>query len=154
MLTANKTLRPHILFVDDEIDLAETYQDILEGFGYRVTVMGSAEDALNYTIAHLSSFDLAVTDYIMPGMNGFQLARQLRELRPDLPIIMMTAYARQFKPEHLGGLGLQGFLSKPINPTELCNALQRALAQPVACLNYSDAEEGSWQRSTQWVAGR
>ena len=128
MMTTQPISPAHILFVDDELDLAETYRDILEGFGYRVTVMEHAKEALDYLLTHLNSFDLAVTDYIMPDMDGFQLAQEIRELRPDLPIVMMTAYARQFKTEHLGGLGLQGFLHKPVNPMELQGTLQRALA--------------------------
>jgi len=81
-----------ILFVDDHEVLARLSCEILEIQGYRAVNAFSAEEAL--TKFEDEEFDILVTDFRMPGMNGIELARKVHEKRPALPVILVTGYDR------------------------------------------------------------
>lgn len=80
------------LLVEDEPLVRTSTADMLMDLGYRVIEAASAEEAL-LLIAAGAAFDLVVTDHRMPGMSGTDLARSLRERRPDLPILLVSGYA-------------------------------------------------------------
>ncbi|QGY40663.1 response regulator [Pseudodesulfovibrio cashew] len=80
----------HILFVEDDEDQLLTTPRLLENMGYRVTALREPEEALIRAKATPRLFDLLITDYDMPGMSGAQLARQVSEFLPDLPVILVS----------------------------------------------------------------
>ena len=80
------------LLVDDEPFVRISTADMLTDLGYRVIEAASAEDALQVMAAD-ASVDVVVTDHLMPGMTGIDLARVLRQRRPDLPILLVSGYA-------------------------------------------------------------
>ena len=80
------------LLVDDEAFVRMSTADMLMDLGYRVIEAASAEEALQ-VVAAGASVDLVVTDHLMPGMTGIDLAGVLRERRPDLPILLVSGYA-------------------------------------------------------------
>lgn len=79
-----------ILCVDDEAIGLSVRKMLLESRGYRVFTAESGADAL--VLFSSEDLDLVVLDYLMPGMNGDAVARKMKDLRPDLPIIMFSAY--------------------------------------------------------------
>ncbi len=79
-----------ILFVDDHQVLARLSCEILEMQGYRAVSAFSGPDALDKL--NKDNFDILITDFRMEGMNGLELARQVHAKRPDLPVIIVTAY--------------------------------------------------------------
>lgn len=79
-----------ILFVDDHEVLARLSCEILETHGYRAVSAFNAADALAKFEKH--RFDMLVTDFRMEGMNGLELARELRSRHPELPVIIVTGY--------------------------------------------------------------
>ncbi len=81
-----------ILFVDDDALIAMSSVDLLEDLGHQVTQAGSGEQALAVLKSDIE-IDLMITDYSMPRMNGGELSRHARELRPSLPILLATGYA-------------------------------------------------------------
>jgi CheY-like chemotaxis protein len=81
-----------ILFVDDHEVLARLSCEILEMQGYRAVSAYSGADAL--AKFEEQTFDMVVTDVRMEGMNGLELARKLRSLYPDLPVILVTGYGQ------------------------------------------------------------
>ncbi|MFC7536104.1 PAS domain S-box protein [Sphingomonas sp. GCM10030256] len=81
------------LLVDDEDLVRLSTADMLADVGYRVVEASSAEEALRLFKRSSGSFDLLVTDHLMPGMNGTDLAREARALRPDLPVLIVSGYA-------------------------------------------------------------
>ncbi len=93
-----------ILVVEDEAHLAEGLRFNLEQEGYSVDVVGSGEDALDRLLKRKEEFDALVLDVMLPGKDGFTVARTLRETRNYIPLLMLTARAR---PEDV----LQGFES-------------------------------------------
>lgn len=81
-----------ILLVDDDALIAMSSVDMLEDLGHKVIEANSGEQALKALNEH-RSIDLMITDFSMPGMNGAELAKAAREIRPDLPILVATGYA-------------------------------------------------------------
>ena len=79
-----------ILFVDDHETLARLCCEILEMQGYRAISAFSASDALDKF--KKQDFDILVTDYRMEGMNGLELAKQIHNIRPETPVIIVTGY--------------------------------------------------------------
>jgi signal transduction histidine kinase/ActR/RegA family two-component response regulator len=116
-----KSLR--ILLVDDDPLVRMGAADMLLDLGNYVTEAGSGAQALEL-LETGSPFDLVVTDYAMPGMNGFELAERIKEKNLNLPIILATGYA-ELPPDRVIPFG---HLSKPYSSSDLATALERAAA--------------------------
>ncbi|HSI09797.1 MAG TPA: PAS domain S-box protein [Rariglobus sp.] len=117
-----------ILFVDDEARLATCGRDILEQLGYRVVTSTRPEDALDRIRSAPGSFDLVITDLTMPEMTGMDLARSILQLRPGLPIILMTGYSANLTPDYVRTQGLADLLFKPLTIQGLADAIHQALS--------------------------
>jgi PAS domain S-box-containing protein len=118
--TETKSLR--VLLVDDDILVSMGAADMLLDLGHRVIEAQSGTDALKILETH-APFDIVVTDYAMPGMNGFELAQQIRIRNPRLPIILATGYA-----ELPADRSIQfARLSKPYTAKDLAVALEQAV---------------------------
>ena len=116
-----------ILFVDDEPSLARIGERRLQLLGYRPTVAESAAKALAVFQADPGAFDLVVTDFTMPEMNGLELAREVTRIRPDLPVIMTTGYIDDFPPGAIAEAGVSRLVMKPLNLEDLGRAVSEAL---------------------------
>jgi hypothetical protein len=117
-----------VLLVEDEDAVREVVLRILTRSGYRVREVGSPLEALRIFTAGADQFDVLLTDVVMPGMSGTQLASRLRELRPALPVLFMSGYTMGPAP---GGHELPGdgsLLHKPFDRPTLLTALHRVLA--------------------------
>jgi len=121
--TANAT----VLLVDDEPLVRMGTASMLVDAGYSVVEAASAEEALQLVGDGLM-FDLLITDFAMPGMNGAQLAAQLRRRWPKLPALMITGFASLGDAEG-GGLAR---LAKPFRQTELIAQVVEVLAHAAA----------------------
>jgi PAS domain S-box-containing protein len=117
----------HILFVDDEVMLAEMGEALLERLGYRVTVRTSSIEALATFTNEPDSFDAVITDQTMPGMTGVDLARRILQIRPQIPIILSTGFSNLVNEEQAKMYGIKGFLLKPITRKELGTLLKNVL---------------------------
>lgn len=121
-----------ILLVEDNEDLKESTMQILESFGYAVTTASDAEQAIAIHSETRDLFDLLVTDVIMPGMDGKQLADKLRASDPNLPVLFVSGYtddiisARDIDHEGLN------FLPKPFSATDLRKRVAMALSRRTA----------------------
>jgi len=118
-----------ILLVDDETALTTVLRRSLSRFHYEITTSNHPEEALRIFKESSAKFDLVVTDLTMPGMSGLELARQLRAIRPELPVILMSGYSGSVTDEMLRDAGIQELLEKPIAPRALAEAVQRTLAK-------------------------
>ena len=116
--------------MDDEPALTATFQRLLVRLNYQVTACNSAREALSLFQQDPAQFDLVITDLTMPEMNGLELARQLRDLRPELRIILASGFAAELTSEHLHAAGISELLEKPIAMPALAEALQRTFAKP------------------------
>ncbi len=116
-----------ILFVDDEKMLCEMAQTMLQRLGYTVTVRTSSLEALNTFKNQPEAFDLVITDQTMPGMTGFDLARRLLQVRPQLPIILCTGYSNLISEEKTRLLGIKGFALKPLTKDSIAALIRKVL---------------------------
>ena len=119
--------KEHILFVDDEKMIVQIGQEMLEHLGYQVTGHTSSMAALESVRRQPEIYDLVITDFTMPQMNGVELARELNRLRPGMPIILYTANSKAVSAEKARKLGIKDYLMKPITAGELHQAIRRVL---------------------------
>jgi PAS domain S-box-containing protein len=118
-----------LLFIDDEPALARLVQEILVQLGYNVMIHTSSVGALETFRMAPQRFDLVITDQTMPHLTGEALARQIRKLRPDIPIILCTGFSYTMTMEKASALGIQAFLMKPLVTRDLALTVRRVLDQ-------------------------
>ncbi|MBO4692934.1 MAG: response regulator transcription factor [Clostridia bacterium] len=108
-----------VLIVEDEAAIREFEAINLNRVGYETVEAGSGEEALEIFDSDLKGFDLALIDVMMPGMDGFQLVKELRARTATLGIIMLTAKSQEM--DKISGLmlGADDYVTKPFSPTEL-----------------------------------
>ena len=107
----------NILVVEDNADMRELFCTVLTDGGYRAVPAVDGVDALN--IMEREYIDLIVADVMMPNMDGYELTRELREAKYDLPILMVTA-KNQFEDMKTGfRAGTDDYMVKPVNVNEL-----------------------------------
>jgi PAS domain S-box-containing protein len=119
-----------ILVVEDDEDLRAYLSDILRGLDYRVLIASNGNAALEIITSEQESIDLLLTDIVMPGLNGRQLADEARKLLPDLKVLYMTGYSRN-AVVHQGRLdeGVD-LLQKPVSQAELAHKIRIVLDRP------------------------
>ncbi len=121
----------HILLVDDDELLRDTLFQMLELDGHTVSGVASAEEALT-NFGGGATFDLVITDVLMPGKDGARLIVELRQRRPQMPIVAISGGRRVLSAEFslqtasLAGATYQ--LAKPFSRQELQSTLRRALS--------------------------
>ncbi len=113
-----------LLVVDDDPGICQTLKEVLEATGCRVETAGDGEEALTLLQQETSSpFDLVLTDVVMPNMDGYQLYLAVKELFPELPVLMMTAFLYDkdhiIKRSRMEGL-TGAIFKKPVDPDRLC----------------------------------
>lgn len=115
---------PRVLIIDDDEELCELVEEYLSAEGFEVEAVHDGESGL--ATAANGNFDLAILDVMLPGLNGFDVLRRLRE-RSSMPVLMLTA--RGDEMERIVGLeiGADDYLSKPFNPRELTARLKAIL---------------------------
>ena len=115
-----------ILVVDDEAVVRELTVEILRRSGYAPHGVQSARDALE--LLDQEPFDLVVSDVVMPEMTGVEFLYELRERRPDLPVVLMTGGSKEpERAEKAVELGACSLIYKPFSHAELTAAVEAAL---------------------------
>jgi len=117
----------NVLLVDDEINILKVLSAILKKGGYDVMTARSAEEGLDR--AAKSPFDVAITDFRLPGMNGLQFLAALREINPGIPVIMLTAYGTIEMAVEAMKKGAFNYIAKPVNPDELLTVTREAVSK-------------------------
>jgi DNA-binding NtrC family response regulator len=120
-----------ILLVDDETIVLRTMRQILTLRGYRVLTAENGRRALEVFEESAEPIDLLLTDVVMPGMHGTELARRLRERAPHLPVLFTAGMPDT--PDIREEIYDRGYalLAKPFRPAELTAAVEAALAPPL-----------------------
>lgn len=114
---------PAILVVDDEKNMRVSLQSVLEGEGYEVVCVESAEDGLRKLDA--DEYFMVITDGRLGGMSGYEFLGKVKARWPQLPILMMTAYATTKLAVEAIKAGAMDYLSKPFAPEELLHIIER-----------------------------
>lgn len=116
-----------LLIVEDEDTLCESLQRVFTREGYAVDIAESAEAALE--LLRIKSYDLIITDIILPNISGIELVSKYREMKPDQKVIIMTAYASLETAVEAMRVGACDFIVKPVIHDEMKRVVKRALAQ-------------------------
>ena len=116
-----------ILLVEDEDAVRAIARRVLQRAGFEILEASTPDDALHIAEQHANVISLVVSDLVMPGMTGTELGVAVRRLRPDVPILYMSGYAREDVAESVGALSAASFVSKPFTPGSLIEAVRVAL---------------------------
>lgn len=114
-----------VLVIDDDANVRDTLIELFVAFGHEVT--GAENGLQGLHMFERSNFHVAVVDVDMPTMTGVQFAREVRNRRADLPIILFTGYSHLYKPQEVLGLNIDAFLRKPLNLKELLAIVNRVV---------------------------
>ncbi len=114
-----------VLVVEDNVEVGRFATQILQDLGYETTWATDAGEALAWLGADCTGFDAVFSDVVMPGMNGVELAREVRRRRPGLPVVLTSGYSHVLAQE--GGHDFE-LLHKPYSTDQLSRILQRAMA--------------------------
>jgi PAS domain S-box-containing protein len=116
-----------MLLVDDEEAVVETVKQILDRLGYRVVPRTSSIEALETFRKDPEGFDLVITDLTMPRMTGVEFTKELKRLRPDIPIILCTGYSELMGEEEAKAMGIREFFKKPIRAQKMLEKIRHVL---------------------------
>ena len=120
-----------ILIVDDEPDIADLFRqrfrrEVRQG-QYVLHFAGSGEEALRRLAEIHPELIVILSDINMPGMDGLELLGEIRRVRPDLPVLMVTAYGDDDRKRRADELGAAAFLAKPVDFEQLKQHLLRLM---------------------------
>ena len=115
-----------ILIVDDEPDIRTLVRTLAERAGYEVVGAANGEEALRILHQYVPGPELMLTDIVMPGMSGLELAAQAHHIQPSMPVIFMSGFASQYEEELSGSVCLR----KPFRVPELLTAIQDVIGPP------------------------
>ena len=115
-----------ILIIEDEEAIADLEKDYLELSDFEVTVKNRGDDGLREALAQ--SYDLIILDLMLPGIDGFEICRKIRENK-NIPILMVSAKKDDIDKIRGLGLGADDYMTKPFSPSELVARVKAHLAQ-------------------------
>lgn len=132
-------LATKVLLVDDEFDFIDLMSQRLETRGLKVTTVTSGEEALAMIEDH--NIDVAVVDFAMPGINGVETLKQIKEKRADIEVIMLTGQGTIQSGIEAMKHGAIDFLEKPVDLNILMEKIRLAKKQRMAALEKKSADE-------------
>ncbi|HPD94516.1 MAG TPA: PglZ domain-containing protein [Tenuifilaceae bacterium] len=112
-----------ILWVDDEIDLLRPYVIFLEQKGYNVETATNGHDAIE--MVNAKPFDLVFLDENMPGISGLETLNQIKQIRPTLPVVMVTKSEEENIMDDAIGSKIADYLIKPVNPKQILLSIKK-----------------------------
>ena len=118
-----------ILWVDDEIDLLQPYIIYLKDKGYEVLTASNGEDAIEAISRQRSDVSIVFLDENMPGMSGLETLQEIKRLRPEVPVVMITKSEEEHIMEQAIGGKIADYLIKPVNPSQILLCLKKHIHQ-------------------------
>lgn len=119
--------KEHILFVDDEDIVLRFGESTLNRLGYRISLFRDPAEALVAFQENPAAFDLIITDQVMPKMTGYDLARAVRTIRADIPIILFTGFSAEVTDKEFQEAGIDEIVMKPVIAMELAGTIRSIL---------------------------
>ncbi len=116
-----------ILFIDDMKMMTTFGKGMLEKLGYFVTTKNDSSEALSLFQRDPVQFDLVITDQIMPKLTGTELAKYFLNIRPDIPIILCTAYSGPIDELKAQEIGIREYVQKPVNIHSFARLIRKVL---------------------------
>jgi len=119
----------HIMIVDDEEHVITMVEEILGELGYRVTAFSDPTTALEVFREDPDAFDLVITDMTMPKLTGYVLARELMDVRKNVPVLMCTGYSEIINEQQAKEIGIRRFIMKPFATRIMARAIREAIEE-------------------------
>ena len=116
-----------ILFVDDEEEILAVGRKILAGLGYRVITAPDGKTSLEIYTDRGDQIDLVVLDYVMPGMGGREVFETLRQIDPDVRVLLSSGYSSNNQVAHMLKNGCKGFIQKPYDAVRMARKIREIL---------------------------
>jgi signal transduction histidine kinase/CheY-like chemotaxis protein len=113
----------HVLIVDDDRDVGRLAARILETFQYEVTALTDPTEAVKLVRKRPTKFDLVLTDLLMPELSGPELARALKKIRPDLPLLLISGLVSSVTEESARRQGFVGLIRKPFEIDQIVKSV-------------------------------
>lgn len=117
----------HVFVLDDEPSITKVMSRQLKRLGYKVTTETDSSKALELLTEGVLKIDILITDQTMPGITGGDLVQQLKEKRPELPVIMMTGHSEMVSEEEATSIGVDRFLRKPVSKDVISRVVKELL---------------------------
>ena len=114
-----------VLIVDDEEMILEVCTAMLGALDFETVTANDGEEAIRIFRERSERINLVLLDYCMPGMDGIAVFKELRKIRPDIPVLLASGYSEEEIAERFNGLGLNGFIQKPFNLKRLVDEVKR-----------------------------
>lgn len=127
-----------ILIVDDEPDIRDSVADILNEFGYDADTAGDGLEALSKMRDR--SYDVALLDFKMPGMDGLAVYREMRQVCPETSAILVSAYTGEGVAEEAINSGIRRVISKPVDMGKVIAQIDEELGRPLALIIDDDSD--------------
>ena len=121
--------KEHIVFVDDNENIVSMSKLMLEDIGYKVSTSTTATNAINYFKENHENIDIAIIDYTMPEMFGTDLAKEIKNINPNTPIIITTGFSKNIDESNYKKFRIQGYINKPITSSALSKKIQEVLKE-------------------------
>ncbi len=112
-----------LLWVDDEVDLLRAHILFLEKKGYNVSTASNGTDAVE--LCRKNSYDLILLDENMPGLSGLETLSLIKEVQPNIPVVMVTKNEEEDIMDQAIGSKIADYLIKPVNPNQILLALKK-----------------------------
>jgi len=122
----------HILFVDDEDIILKVAKSMLNRLGCRTTTMRDSLAALARFKKEPSTYDLVITDLYMPHMNGDCLTKNIKAVRPDIPVFLCTGFSDDITLDMMAQIGIRAVLSKPLSLNEISDKIGKVLKSNIS----------------------
>ena len=116
-----------VLIVDDEEEIARMAAQLLRHFGYQTAAFTDSLKALEKIKGSPQAFDVLITDQTMPSLTGVQLVRELKGIRPDLPVILMTGFSETVTEANCKEFGIDALVLKPLGAKKLHETIREVL---------------------------
>lgn len=117
----------NILIVDDELRNIAPIKELLENLGYRVSAVGSGQEAITIYTGKWTEFDLVILDMIMPEISGGKTFDALLEINPAVKVILYSGYSVNGEAQQIMNRGCKGFIQKPFTMAELSRKVREIL---------------------------
>lgn len=138
-----------VMLVDDEKEFIEILSQRLETRGFTVKAVTGGQEAL--TVLEKQDIDVAIVDFAMPGINGIETLKQIKETRPDIEVIMLTAQGTIQSGIEAMKNGAMDYLEKPVDVNILMEKIRSAKKQRMTALEKKAADQvKNIQKSKSW----
>ncbi|MBU8920604.1 MAG: response regulator [Bacteroidales bacterium] len=118
-----------VLIIDDEPMILDIGYEMLEKLGYKVITAGGADRGMEYFIEKKKEIDIVLLDIIMPGIDGKEVLREIRIIRPDVPVILSSGYDKSVLTDELSADNCTTFMQKPYSMEDLGRIIYETLGK-------------------------